>query len=251
MLQLKERYIYKFIVNRGQLTVFANKYFSEKQREIIRYWLKSIPAFFYQNNLSKLAKLYGTDKFEHGYTPIYESYFREIKNKKLQVLEIGVGGGANIKFGGNSLKVWAKYFTHSQILGIDIYDKTLVDYRRIKTYQGNQSDANFLSQFTNLDVIIDDGGHVNSDVIKSFEILFPKLKSGGFYCIEDIENSYWSESGGSETSLTEPTTMINYFKVLTDSMNLCYMRNETLKSSLRDDIEAIHFHKNIIVVRKN
>lgn len=163
--------------------------FSEKQREVIRYWLKSIPAYFYQNNLSKLAKLYGTDKYEHGYTEIYQQYFKNIKHKKLRILEIGIGGGENTKYGGNSLKMWAKYFPKSDIFGIDLYDKSLIDYRRIKTFQGSQSDENFLAQFQNLDIIIDDGSHMNSDVIQSFEILFSKLNAGGYYCIEDTQVS--------------------------------------------------------------
>jgi tRNA G46 methylase TrmB len=183
--------------------------FSEKQREIIRYWLKSIPAFFYQTNLSKLAQFYGTDKYEHGYTEIYSRYFDSIRHKKLRILEIGIGGGENIKYGGNSLKMWAKYFPKSDILGIDLYDKSLLDYRRIKTYQGNQTDEEFLSQFTNLDIIIDDGSHINSDVIRSFEILFPRLKVGGYYCIEDTQVSGQDEFHNSNFPETK-----EYFKSL-------------------------------------
>lgn len=224
--------------------------FSEKQREIFRYWLKSIPAFFYQNNLSKLAQLYGTDKLEHGYSDIYPLYFSKIKCKKLRILEIGIGGGENVKFGGNSLKMWAKYFPYSSILGIDIFDKSLLDFRRIKTYQGNQTDIHFLSQFTETDIIIDDGGHINSEVIASFEYLFPRLNPQGFYCVEDIENSYWAESGGSETSLTDSSTMINYFKSLTDSVNTSYMRNAILIATLKFDIEFIHFYKNLVIIKK-
>jgi hypothetical protein len=185
--------------------------FSEKQREIIRYWLKSIPAYFYKNDLSKLARLYGTDKFEHGYTEIYSIYFEKVKNKKLRILEIGIGGGENTKYGGNSLKMWAKYFPKSDIVGIDLYDKSLLDYRRIKTFQGSQSDEKFLSQFDNLDIIIDDGGHINSEVISSFEILFPKLNNFGFYIIEDIENSYWMESGGNEEDINDSKTINELF----------------------------------------
>jgi cephalosporin hydroxylase len=85
--------------------------------------------------------------------------------------------------------MWAKYFPKSEILGIDLYDKSLLDYRRIKTFQGRQSDEEFLAQFNNLDIIIDDGSHINSDVIKSFEILFPRLNLGGYYCIEDTQVS--------------------------------------------------------------
>ena len=67
--------------------------------------------------------------------------------RKLRILEIGVGGGENTKYGGNSLKMWAKYFPKSEVLGIDLYDKSLLDYRRIQTFQGSQSDEKFLSQF--------------------------------------------------------------------------------------------------------
>jgi len=186
---------------------FITKILNEKQREIIRYWLKFIPAYFYKNDLSKLARHYGTDKFEHGYTEIYSTYFEKVKNKKLRILEIGIGGGENTKFGGNSLKMWANYFPKSEILGIDIYDKSLLDYRRIKTFQGSQSDEKFLSQFDNFDVIIDDGSHINSDVIKSFEILFPKLNKGGYYCVEDTQ-----VSGSREFTKENYLETLSYFK---------------------------------------
>lgn len=224
--------------------------FPDKQREIMRYWLKSISAFFYPNDLSKLARLYGTDKYEHDYCSIYEHLFREIKYKKLRILEIGIGGGANTKFGGNSLKMWAKYFPNGEILGIDLYDKSLLDYRRIKTYQGNQTDEIFLSQFQGLDIVIDDGGHVNPDVIKSFEILFPRVNEYGFYIIEDVENSYWQESGGNEFDLDTKYTIMGYFKSLADGVNLEFMRREEMIKSLRNDIGYIHFYQNLIVIQK-
>lgn len=194
---------------------FIKSILSEKQREIIRYWLQSIPAFFYQNDLSKLAKLYGTDKYEHGYTEIYQQYFKDIKHEKLHILEIGIGGGENTKFGGNSLKMWAKYFPQSEILGIDLYDKSLLNYRRIKTFQGSQSDEKFLSQFHNLDIIIDDGSHINSDVIRSFEILFPKLNVGGYYCIEDTQVSGIKEFHNSDF----PATM-DYFQTIANKYTI-------------------------------
>lgn len=201
--------------------------FSEKQREVIRYWLKSFPAFFYQTNLSKLAKLYGTDKYEHGYTEIYSRYFDSIKHKKLRILEIGIGGGENTKYGGNSLKMWAKYFPKSEILGIDLYDKSLLDYRRIQTFQGSQSDEKFLSHFDNLDIIIDDGSHINSDVIKSFEVLFPILNVGGYYCVEDTQ-----VSGNREFTKDNYLNTLSYF-------NRLKMGNS-----------KINFHNGLVIVEK-
>ena len=40
------------------------------------------------------------------------------------------------------------------------------------------------------DVIIDDGSHLVDHIIGSFEILWPKVKSKGFYCIEDLGCTY-------------------------------------------------------------
>lgn len=40
------------------------------------------------------------------------------------------------------------------------------------------------------DIIIDDGGHTMNQQITSFKILFPALKSGGIYVIEDLHTSY-------------------------------------------------------------
>lgn len=192
-----------------QVLTFLKGLFSEKQREIIRYWLYSIPAFFYRNNLTKLAKLYGTDKYEHGYTSIYQDYFHEKRKQKLRILEIGIGGGENTKYGGNSLKMWAKFFPKSKILGIDIYDKSLLDYRQIKTYKGNQTDEKFLAQFENLDIIIDDGSHINSDIITSFETLYTRLNVGGYYCVEDTQ-----VSGLPEFTKASHPIALSYFKHL-------------------------------------
>lgn len=200
--------------------------FSEKMREIVRYWLKSIPACFCQKNLSQLARIYGTDKYQHGYTEIYQTCFSKMRNEKLRILEIGIGGGDNTKYGGNSLKMWAKFFPKSEIMGIDLYDKSLLDYRRIKTFQGNQSDEIFLSQFDNLDIVIDDGSHINSDIIASFEYLYPRLNPGGYYCVEDIHVSGIEQYHNPKF----PTT-------------IAFLR------SLRNKYE-INFYEKLVVIRK-
>lgn len=204
------------------------KILSEKQREIVRYWLKAIPAYFFQSNLTRLAQWYGTDKYEHGYTPIYQRYFQSIRRHPIRLLELGIGGGSNTKYGGNSLKMWSRYFSYGEILGVDIYDKSLIDYRRIRTYQGHQSDPDFLKQFAALDIVIDDGSHINSDIISSFEFLFPRLNRGGIYTIEDTHTSGVTPFHQDRF----PATM-EYFEKLDHA-----------------EIEAIHFFKSLIIIQK-
>lgn len=63
-----------------------------------------------RQSLSVLALKYGTDKWAHGYLGYYESHFRSIRNRRLNILEIGVGGYDNPKEGGASLRMWKEYF---------------------------------------------------------------------------------------------------------------------------------------------
>ena len=148
-------------------------------------------------NLNKLALIHKTDKFSnngHSYTPHYMFHFGEKRLKKNLIIEIGIGGYSGKFTGGNSLRMWKNYFPFSEIVGIDIHDKSFHNERRIKTFKGSQNDLSFLTYLMGIlsspDIIIDDGSHMNEDVLKTFNHLFPKLKSGGIYVIEDTQTSY-------------------------------------------------------------
>ena len=64
-------------------------------------------------DLKKLFKKFSSDKYLHEYHIIYNKFFSKIKNKKLNILEIGVADGS-------SLKAWSEYFKNSKIIGVDI-----------------------------------------------------------------------------------------------------------------------------------
>ncbi|WP_138774321.1 class I SAM-dependent methyltransferase [Desulfohalovibrio reitneri] len=102
--------------------------------------------------------------------------------------------------GGSSLRMWRTYFPKARVYGIDIHDKKSHDERRIKTFKGSQVDGDFLDRVIDEigrpDIIIDDGSHINSHIIGSFEHLFPKMKEGGIYAVEDQQTSYWPEHYG-------------------------------------------------------
>lgn len=76
--------------------------------------------------------------------------------------------------------MWKKYFPFANIYDIDIYDKSQLQESRIKIFKGSQVDEKFLNGIVNeigeLDVIIDDGSHINEHIIFTFNMLFPKLK---------------------------------------------------------------------------
>ena len=93
------------------------------------------------NDIKSLFEKYGSNKLMHEYAKIYFSYLEKLKDKKLNILEIGVADG-------KSLKAWSDYFSNSTIIGIDIKkidkNKKGLNKPNIRIHEGSQSDKKFL-----------------------------------------------------------------------------------------------------------
>lgn len=146
-----------------------------------------------KNNTDKGTR--PTDRTGHGYAPHYDCVFDAIRMLPLKILEIGVGGG-------ESIRTWLEYFPNARVFGVDIVTGTnpwntepsSAD-PRYTFVCGDQSKADFWTQFVEKhgkewNVIIDDGGHYDYQIITSFISLWPYLVSGGLYCIEDLAVAY-------------------------------------------------------------
>ncbi|WP_242087552.1 class I SAM-dependent methyltransferase [Aestuariivivens sediminis] len=207
-------------------------------------------------NLDAMGRILSTDKAtRHSYTKIYADHFKKLKFKKINLLEIGVGGFENPLKGGNSLRLWKAYFPFASIYSIDIYDKKQLEEKRIKIYQGSQIDKDVLLKMAKdigeIDIIIDDGSHINEHVIKTFNILFPVLKMGGIYVVEDVQTSYWKDYGGDSDNMNNPNTIMNYFKGLCDCLNHKEFICPGYEPSYFDKhIISMHFYHNLIFIYK-
>jgi demethylmacrocin O-methyltransferase len=227
-----------------------------QRRLKIKYKLRFFKAFLYPFNLSKIARIHKTDKFGyHFYTPHYQEHFKTYKFKKNTVLEIGVGGYEDPFVGGNSLRMWKSYFPFSKIYALDIYDKSFLQERRIKIFKGSQIDFGFLETITkeigDIDLIIDDGSHINEHVIESFKYLFPKLKKGGIYVVEDTQTSYWNDYGGDSSNFDNKQTIYGFFKSLIDGLNNEEFIIENYQKTYYDKhIVSMHFYHNMIFIYK-
>jgi len=226
-------------------------------KPFLRKIYRSLIGITHSNNLVSLAALFGTDKWgSHWYAEHYQKYFSPLRRKRLNILEIGVGGYEHDDEGGGSLRMWKYFFPKSHIYSIDIYDKKKVQEHRITIFQGSQDDPVFLKRVVDsmaggVDIIIDDGSHINQHVIKSFEILFPLLKDGGLYVVEDTQTSYWPTFGGNSKDLAHSNTMMNYFKKLVDGLNYReIIRLGYAPTYLDQNVYAIHFLHNLIFIFK-
>jgi hypothetical protein len=117
----------------------------------------------------------------HSYIDLYQRYME--KTSDVDLLEIGVQFGY-------SIKMWEEYFDDSNIYGVDI-DTSLVKFAGLtNVYQCDATDESNIPKeimSKKFDYIVDDGSHRVEDQIKSFDILYPNIKDGGVYFIEDID----------------------------------------------------------------
>jgi hypothetical protein len=104
------------------------------------------------------------------------------------------------------------------------------------------------------DIILDDGGHMPNQQMRSFEGLFPLLHPNGVYIVEDIQTSYWKSFHG---GLREPNTFIEFSKLLVDYVNVDHFRSEDdcalyppLKDSLCKQLTGVHFYDGMVAFVK-
>jgi hypothetical protein len=212
-------------------------------------------------------------KHDHFFD-IYDSHLSHLQNKNLKILEIGV-------YNGGSLYMWKNYFPNSKVTGLDIdpYCKRWAEPDKdINVYIGDQCDTDFLKEVCEkegpFDLIIDDGGHINHQIITSFEFLFDYLKEGGTYVVEDTFASYYPKYGDNESDreigtrgeilnpvlkpFDKNNTSMEFLKSLTDKLNVWAYRSdeagELKKTGKIDKYEkslySMHFYDCIVFINK-
>jgi len=158
-----------------------------------------------------------TDKGVNGYCDIYESYFNSLKDKPIKLLELGVGSSD-----APSLKLWETFFPNAQIIGIDhVSEYEVATQGRVKVEIGNflleDFANNIINKYAPFDIIIDDAGHYQSEIITAFKKFWPHVADNGLYVIEDLLTAYCPCFEGGYRKLG---TAIEFLKELIDSLHV-------------------------------
>lgn len=138
-----------------------------------------------QCELEKLGIKYQANKLFHNYLKRYDFHCAPKRFEVKRILEIGVDKGV-------SLKMWAEYFPNAEIVGLDReLECKKLETDRIKIVVCDSSSEDCLKKLkeinaTEFDIIIDDGSHWYWNQINTFKLLFPLLKYGGIYFVEDM-----------------------------------------------------------------
>lgn len=180
------------------------------------------------------------------YLDIYEKHFARFVDKEIIVLEIGV-------FRGGSAQMWESYFgPKAKIVGIDIDPKCRgFAGGNFSVEIGNQSDINFLKQVVEKhgkpNIVIDDGSHIMSDVIKTFEFLYYNTDENGVYLIEDTHTSYWNEYGG---GVKRDGTIMEFVKDRLDEINSFHTRGKIPNSNFTKQTNSITTYDSVVVFER-
>jgi cephalosporin hydroxylase len=163
------------------------------------------------------------------------------------ILELGI-------FQGGSIVFFDKLFRPKKLIGIELAPtavEALDDYIRssaphIKVfYNSSQDDERLLNAIVHeelngqLDLVVDDASHLYTQTRKSMEVLFPLLRPGGTYIIEDWA---WSHRPNAQTKdhpwRKQPAMTNLIFEIITE-----------LGGS--NEIESVYVNSNHVRIEKS
>jgi hypothetical protein len=174
-----------------------------------------------------------------------------LRNAPITLLEIGVYQGA-------SLYTWREYFPNAKIIGADI-NVTCKQFETsgVKIELADQSNlehlAHLAATYGPFDVIIEDGSHMWEHQITTLRTLFPFVRSGGFYVVEDLQTNYGSmqaqyRGAASESCMDYLKSWMDLF-VGDDSLDIASVEDPFLRTYGRA-AELMTFHRRACVIRK-
>lgn len=175
----------------------------------------TMPGSKLELELEQIFARHGTDKGQNGYARTYSEIFAPYRERTILLLEIGIGtltpGAESSMYGhdlpgyrpGASLRAWREYFPRAQIFGVDVQKDTQFEEERISTALCDSTSRADVERFfgpeaQRMDIIIDDGAHDGTSQLLTLQNLWPHLRPGGVFVLEDIQpgsllrTSLWS-----------------------------------------------------------
>jgi hypothetical protein len=169
-----------------------------------------------------------TDKVTHGYLPPYLQIAGEI-GARGRVCEIGVHLGG-------SLDMWRALLPEGVIVGVDSNEQARWPGGtvRIVCEQTDPALAGLVQPSAPFDLIVDDASHEGVATRRTWELLWPALRDGGWYVIEDWMVGFpsWAGPGPCQPSML---TMARSFLD-------CLERP--------GDVESVTYRYGLIILRK-
>ena len=200
----------------------------------------NLKIFQIYKNLKRVSLKYDT------YFQTYEEMFSKYVGKKITFVEVGV-------LQGGSLFMWKEYFgKDARIIGIDLHPNAKeLEKHGFEIYIGSQSDKNFWKNFYSkvgkIDILLDDGGHVNDQQIITLSESVHNINDNGIIVTEDVHTSYFKKFGN-----PSKYSFVNYSKYLVDVVNSRFPEIKNNKiNDFSKKIYSISFYASMVAIKIN
>lgn len=227
------------------------------------------------NLFKHIGLKHGTDKVStHHYETLYGTHVGPFRDMSINFLEIGIGCSLNP---GKSIMTWKDFLPYANIYAMEFDAACAEPFRsQVKRmFTGDQSDLSLLrsigEQVGHFDVIVDDGGHSRKQQVNSLIGLWPFLRKGGVYVIEDMYHSFVDQktsvnkwySGFNDNDESSVDLMMELLILLNDPLEVDWIQslnapiikpNITIRSHALDifkNLLSINCYKRACVLYKN
>jgi len=155
--------------------------------------VQSVPASQIDDvTVEDLMYYYKSDKSrdDHSYVKFYDMIFSPIRHSVTNFTEIGIAAG-------QSLQAWYRYFPNAELHGYDVrwYSEDVKKnmdalaprmHSHLVNLLDDKIDPSKYFEPESMDIIIEDSLHTPQTQSKFLVMLWPYLKPGGYFIIEDI-----------------------------------------------------------------
>lgn len=174
-----------------------------KQNNQMKFNRLVIESTYSRTDLCDLGAHHVTDKspyceaaashVKHPYTPVYDFLFSTLRDKVINIGEIGIDANA-------SMRCWREYFKNASIWGWE-YDAEKIK----RAEQDNLEDTTYLHMDVRdsvsireglskpnvlFDIIIEDSSHRVQDQIRITQQVHQFISPGGYFIIEDVDKQH-------------------------------------------------------------
>lgn len=208
-----------------------------------------------KNSLDELGLLYKTDKSSarHNYLQSYEEFIPFKRDAEFTFLEVGVLRGA-------SVRMWADWFPNASIIGLDVKPPKVFKIRdvpkNLALVAGDatlpQTVKRLSRKFNAPSIVLDDGSHWWDQQRKALELIWPWLKPGGIYIVEDLQSS--SEPGFAQEDVF---SFVDLMLRLAASLHLRGSELDRFRSlgpewfvNLAQEVRSVNFIPGAVLLRK-
>ena len=224
--------LYKFFI----LDLIIYNFFYKKDLDKVSIKKKEL----FDKNLNFLFEYFKSLKLLVGYAECFHENLKELKNRKLNILEVGLAQG-------NGIASLYFYFPNSNLIGVDNNPfRMRYKSKRIRSIYVDTSSKKILQNLSNhlnqkFDIILDDGGHQLIDQILCFSENFKNLKKGGIYIVEDLNYPELNTMYNPTNEIVNLKTILKKISLGEEIFTKFMQKNEI--ENIKDDIENIKFYR--------